>query len=1422
MQAQGNLMKNRRLLFFREGKLSGVFRNKSLCGWRIAILLVVLSGTTFAQPDQLLNKEIVFDHPPQSLGLSQRSIHCITQDKEGFLWMASWSGLIKYDGYSTRIFQADNQSPHKLKSNKILTIAEDKQGLLWIGTHVGGLYSYDKHTDRFTQYTFEQDNPYSLSNNNVWSIVQGDDGQMWIGTENGLNQFDPETGRFIRYYSDPEDSTTLTDNFITDLYIDQLGRLWGSTENGVNQITIHGDRIDVRRYYYTKDERYADLHNYVYKIGSIANNGDVSLFWSTKKGLKRLKDGVATSYEYTDRPASFSFFRTLHVVEGDEPYVLTGSEMGLNIFDPGQEKFVRFYGNFDKRTNLSHNTVHSIFIDRAGVLWVGAKKGLNKFNTYNKNFELYLTSDFDNTKSIITGIQGGAGDHYWISTIGGGLYKFQRETQASAKLKPSSFMRFKIDPQPENDFSDFVQTLHSDAKGNVWIGAAGGGVYHFNETHPLNASGTIGKYSQYSLSANGRLSDDYVMSIAKANGGGVWVGTWSGGLNKISENGGVTIFDSAILKKAPLVALYQDKEGVLWIGSRGAGFFKAIVKNERLDITVYQSGKDKKSLSNNFINTIYEDHAGSLWIGSEGGLDLFDRRTETFTSHAFLDGSNNDVVVGILEDEKGALWLSHWNGLTQFDPLSENLLLNNYDVSDRLQGGFFYNNVCFKDEEGNLFFGGSNGFNVINPENINRNPFPPRATIKNFEIFGKPVQVNKSFNGRVILDKSLDSISEIKLRHSENSISFELASIHFAAPEKNKFSYILEGFETNWQNIDANRRYINYTNLPPGSYTLRVKASNNDGVWTETDKTLHITIGAPWWKTELAIAAYAAIFVLILLIFRQLIIVRTNFINRIKIERISRENTENLNKAKLQFFTNISHEFRTPLTLIQGPLEKILNAGEGSRFVKEQLGIINRNTQTLLRLVNQLMDFRKIEAGNIKLKVAEGNIVKFIKEIKLSFEGLAEQMEVEFNFHATSNVIKAWYDRDQFEKVLFNLLSNSFKHVGKKGKIDLSLFETEDHIALIIEDNGRGIRKDALERIFERFYSIEDHGQPSTGIGLTLTKSLVELHHGQIDVESEPGQFTRFTIKLPLTPEKFAPDEVIHDFKDSEHVGHYQLVDPAPAEAPAAETGTIDKKDLSEWKKILIVEDNFEVRQYIKSLFNKKYIVLEAKDGQEGIDLAEEESPDVIISDVMMPALDGINMCKIIKSDVKTSHIPVILLTARTSLIYTVEGLEKGADDYITKPFNPRILELKVRNLIAASDRLKKIYADRETLDIEPKKVTLTSMDEKFIQNALESIERNMANSEYTIKDLGRDVGFSRMQLYRKLKALTGLSTNEFIRNIRMKRAAQLIEQDQLTIAEVTYEVGFTDLQYFRSCFKKQFGVNPSEYGKKQVIDEQE
>ncbi len=1350
------------------------------------LLVILFQGhLSQSQPHKLLEKRIVFEQLPAELGLGQRTINDIAQDSEGYIWVATWSGLIRYDGRSSKIFLVGD-GPTDLKSNKITSITESKDGNLWIGTRAQGLYLYDKSRDEFISYLTKY--PELKPFKNVWDIQLDNEGNPWLATEKGLVSI---TNDKVSVYTKKQG---LSFDFITGIYSDNNGRFWLTTENGLNYFDPQHPAA-VKQYYYgaPNSSDYA-LHNYLYDVVSVQHEGAEKIFAISKKGLKELKDGVLINRLTNFKETGYNFFRTLVAVQDNKPLLIIGSETGLNVYDVAEEKFRLFLGDFNN-ANLSHNTITSIFIDRTGVLWVGTKKGLNKFDTYDKGFKLFRNKLFDPRESIITGLSGVDND-VLISTIGGGLFHFDTQSE--------TFQKVEIEVDTENDFTDYIQKLFIDYDQNVYLGTAGNGIYRFR-LDDINSTGyQITNYDNFSTS-NGFV-DDYIMSFGSSNDGGVWVGSWSGGLSKVYANKQVKTFDHPILFEAPIVEVFQSKN-TLWVGSRGNGLYQFEVNADQLELKKVFSSFSEHKLSSDFVSVILEDDKGRIWVGTENGLDQYMENCDCFKVFGKQDGRLTNEVISMLNDEDGNLWLANWSGISVILVEEDVQLISHFDRSDRLQGEFFYNDVAYKSETGLLYFGGSNGFNIIDPGSFITNPHQPAATISSIKIFDTELKPAEPYNNREILTTRIEQTEAIQLEPYENSIELEFSAMHFAHPSKNRFQYKLEGFDQTWHETNQARPFATYTNLPHGDYKFLLRASNNDGLWQEEPLLLNIEILPPWWKTPWAVVVFGVAIILLLFAFRALIIMRTSYENDLKLAEVERKNLEKTNRAKLKFFTNVSHEFRTPLTLILGPIENLLETSSTDRYVKDQLHTVKRNASRLLKLVNQLLDFRKVESGNLKLRVAEGDFIKFVKEIKLSFDSRAEELGISFNMHSSTNVVSLYFDRDQFEKIIYNLLSNSFKHTPRGGQVNIKVIERKEDVELIVEDNGEGIPKDKFGMIFNRFYS-EDHDFEGTGIGLALVKSLVKKHHAEISFTSIEREKTAFKITLKKGKDHFADDEILTDFQDSEQIGKYVNDDFALDEEPV-EPPVVDIADL---EKLMVVEDNKDVRAFIKSIFLGQYVILEAKNGEEALHLATSEIPDIIISDVMMPVMDGITLCKNLKTNRLTSHIPVILLTARTSLIFETEGYESGADDFVSKPFSSSLLKIRVKNLVEQRKRLKTLYSQGKGVNLEPSLVSFTSADELFMKSALDSVEKNMSNSEYSVEDLGKDVGLSRMQLYRKLKAMLGMSANEFIRTIRLKRSAQLLKTNNYTISEVTYMCGFTDLQYFRKCFKALFKVNPSEY----------
>jgi signal transduction histidine kinase/DNA-binding response OmpR family regulator len=730
--------------------------------------------------------------------------------------------------------------------------------------------------------------------------------------------------------------------------------------------------------------------------------------------------------------------------------------------------------------------------------------------------------------------------------------------------------------------------------------------------------------------------------------------------------------------------------------------------------------------------------------------------------------------------------------------------------------------AAMKNSKGYMYFGGLNGFNYFHPDSIRDNPFVPPVVFTDF------VHFNADDKNSKVLNKHINYTDKIELPF-KSVFTLEFTALNYTSTEKNEYEYKLEGFSDEW--IQAgNQRTATYTNLDPGDYTFRVKGSNNDLIWNEEGSEVAITILPPWWKTKAAFVAYALLIILIFYSFRSYLVSKQKMKNNLIIKDLEKKKIEEVNQMKLRFFTNISHEFRTPLSLIMGPIESMLEMKSLDKGVTRQLKLMQGNAERLFRLINQLMDFRKIETGNMQLRASKDDIVRFLKEIKNAFNEFAKKHHITYEISAPVDKVEMYFDHDKLDKVFYNLLSNAFKFTPDHGTISVMIHMIDkngsdnprQHLEIIVQDTGAGISSDRLPKVFDRFYQIGNTSkfkrtvkQEGTGIGLALSKELIELHHGNIQVQSMEGLGTKFIIHLPVDDSHLTPEEIVHqpDYDAYMHNELYKFLssdEPSEELSQTNESGSESNEKAGNLKKILVVEDNHEVREFIRVSLEPEYQVYEAEDGIAGFDAAQKEVPDLIINDIMMPRMDGVELTGKLKKDDITCHIPVILLTAKDTVEFKIKGLEIGADDYICKPFNVRLLKTRIKNLIENRVTLQNKF--RKDILLEPKEVAVTSSDEKFLKKAMQVVENHISDSSFNVMVFVKEMGMSRSVMYRKLEAVTGQSVNEFIRSIRLKRAAQLLALNEFTISEITYEVGFNDPQYFSKCFSKQFGKTPSAY----------
>ncbi|MEM9328216.1 MAG: two-component regulator propeller domain-containing protein, partial [Bacteroidota bacterium] len=1370
---------------------------------------------------------IRFDHISTKDGLSQSDINTIYQDAQGYMWFGTHDGLNRYDGYEFTVYKPDPKKPGSINSNLIFSISGDDRGNLWIGTTGSGLNYFDRQTETFTSYT-EAD---GLAHNHVTTVFLDSQQRLWIGTNDGLNLLDlrlPEEQRTFQLFH-PEKAPFMVGwdgKSVMAIYEDSEQQIWIGGHGGLYKLS----RDEAGQLYVATMNEHVGLP--LTNVRSIVEGPNGNLLLGTDQGLFAQSRGLQMKL------IADGAINRLELVQGRDLWVGTSEGLIHYQFAPGDE-LPAFRGEFVYDPldpySLSKDVIRSIYVDKTGILWIGTNGG--GINTYDRDRKQFLhvkkspnpgSLSYDKIRSMFEDSDGTV----WIGTEGGGLNRLSPTDDG----RYNSFEHF---PSVRNPFA--IAEIVTRRRRTLLIGVEDNvGLYE------LELTGGRVRDSDFKVVTGIAAS---VFTILQDSRGNIWIGTYGKGIQRLIYQEETDDFERSAVVHDPndpnslpsniIRNIFEDRHGNIWIGT-GDGLCRVTTEES----TRHQPRFDRfqtnpahaAPISHNYILPIYESQSGVLWVGTlGGGLNRFlpgtEGSAEGFRSYGESDGLPNNVIKAILEDENGHLWLSTNVGLSRFDPVNE--VFTNFDVNDGLQDNEFQELASLRLRDGEMLFGGVNGFNAFYPREIRSNPFEPETVITEFSLSNEPVPIGAEVNGRVILQAPVNEVEALSVKYAENNLSFEFAALHFAAPRKNQFAYMLEGFDKDWIYTNADKRFATYTNIQPGQYTLKVRASNNDGLWDSTPASLELIVIPPWWRTNTAYGIYAVIAILMLVAFRRYTIIRTTEKHQLELEHIEKENMEELQRVKLDFFTNISHEFRTPLTLIKGPLDYLqanrqkLDEAEAS----EQFGLIQKNANYLLRLVNQLLDFRKLDQGKMKLFIRNADIIECIKEVSDPFQFLAQKKQINYQVVSDFDTLSSWFDPDAIEKILNNLLSNAFKFTPEGGKVEVAIRDGSKHglceaggkvqcdcLLIEVSDSGPGIARNKIGEIFQRFYteaSRVNQNSGGMGIGLAFTKSLVELHQGRIDVRSQPKKGATFSIVMPRRKEAYLDIQELNCVDDPA-TGVYVNTPTADAQAIAINDELEDQnlsKSRSKLPILLVVDDNPDIRTFLKRCLHDTYAIYEAENGEQGLEIAHQIMPKIILTDILMPVMDGIQFCEAIKTDEKTSHIPVLMLTARSSQESEFESLLTGADDYLRKPFEMELLKLKLANIISQRDELRRRFT--RNIALKPAEITVTSADEKFLQQAIETVEKHMMDTQFSVEMLVKEMGLSRSNLYLKFKEITGLSSSEFIRNIRLKRAVQLLEQSDYTVKEIMYKTGFNTASYFAKCFKKQYGMIPSEYVRK-------
>jgi signal transduction histidine kinase/ligand-binding sensor domain-containing protein/DNA-binding response OmpR family regulator len=1314
-----------------------------------------------------------FSHLDIGNGLSHNQVNSIIKDAKGFMWFGTASGLNRYDGYTFKVFRHRENDSTSLNDDLIVKIQEGPDNKFWIDTRSGQCL-FDPVSEKALINTAAYCRKLSLPTAFVTDIVKDKQGCYWFAQAgNGVTRYNPVTHTVKRFKRQPD---------ITDMTADNAGNIWIMYTDGL----LEGYNTATEKLIVHNAGLFKRPEELRYHLFADAEND----LWMYTEGLPQgafcyqIKSNTLVHY-YREAPRDRLNNNLVTGIQQDNNgmiWIIT-DHGGVNLLNKNTGAVNYLENKPEDIKSISQNSINAIYRDNTGIIWLGTyKKGLNYYHQNIIKFPVYrhLLADahslpFDDVNRFVEDDKG----NLWIGTNGGGLIYFDRST--------GNYRTFKHSATNANSISnDVIVSLCIDHNKKLWIGSYYGGLDCYDgqqfihyKNDPKNATS---------------IADNSIWEIYEDAQQQLWVGTLSGGLNRFHPeiNGFYTYRKgNGSINSNYISALAEDQEGNLWVGTESG---ISVLNKKTGGFTYYQhDSKDKGSLGNSNVTALLKDSRGNMWVATRDGLNCFDTITHSFRHFNQSDGLSENNILTLLEDNEQTLWLGTTNGLSRawvhYDAKGAlRIQFRNYDERDGLQGREFNENAALKTKQGELIFGGANGFNIISPEAISHNTVVPEVVLTDLRVFDKSLQPGEEFNNRVLLQTTISEVKNITLKYQENIFSLEFAALNYSNPEKNQYAYKLEGFNNDWLTTDGTHRTVTYTNLDPGKYTFRIKASNGDGVWNEQGAALLITILPPFWRTVPAFIIYAILLGAILLFARRLTIQRAHMRFQLAQQKKEAERVHELDLLKLKFFTNVSHEFRTPLSLIMAPVEKMMNQSKEIEQ-KKQYQLIYRNARRLLALVNQLLDFRKLEMRELRLYPSMGDIVAFVKEVTCSFSDMAGAKRIHLNFTSSIESLQISFDPDKLERILFNLLSNAFKFTPEQGSIQVAVGRKGQFVSIMVKDSGIGIPHEDQDKIFERFFQHDVPGSilnQGSGIGLAISKEFVRLHQGTLSVTSEPGKGTCFTVLLPA---------------------NNRLTEPVVSqEEPAEVTGKIARKK----PVVLIVDDNDDIRFYLKDNLRRNYTVYEAVNGAEGWEKTKQLQPDLIVSDVMMPVMDGMELCRTIKQDKQTSHIPVILLTARSAAEPKLEAFQVGANDYVTKPFSFEMLQSRIRNLLAQQEAMRKLF--QKQMEVNPSEISITSVDEQFIRQAIETVEQHISSPEFSVEDLSRALHMSRVALYKKLLALTGKSPLDFIKTLRLKRAAQLLEKSQFTISEIAYEVGFNNPKYFAKTFKKEFGLLPSEY----------
>lgn len=1376
--------------------------------------LIILFIFSFGFLYHVTANNLVIQNLNEKYGLAKNKVNCMFQDSKGFLWFGMANGLFKFDLTTFSHLTLQKNKINGFPESDIRNIIEFEPGMLLVGTYNKGLLIYNTILEKFDSVRFTSS--FNLSNSNIKYLYLDKSGIIWVGTFNGLfriKYLGKQVNRFELISEINRSNVGFVSNEIVSIMESKTGMVWFLTMSEIGyfdpltkQIRTFGIYEANTSFTFIDDKR---ILIGCFGTGLKIFNTETFKFENIR--IKGISEKALVRYVFKDKQSN------IWVSVSNEGLVLLDHD-----FKNGSVTLIS--NKNPQYSNLNSNVIYYMNESKDDAIWICGEEGVNMISLKPHYFESYpcriLKQNSEQSIGVRSLLDSNNG-FIWTGTIGGGLKQFDLTTK--------SFKDVTLVSQG-SQIGKSIQAIMRDHRGDLWLGTEGEGVVRFHpDKNSKYLSGKNINYRIYPTSFPAQsILNDFVMCFLEDRHKNIWIGTWNG-LSLIDSSDvdkpnqseiNIKNFinnpaDGQSISNNIIMSLLEDEKGDIWVGTQGG--LNKIVKTAH-GYTFMHHCKDNVGnlLSDKKILCLYKSKKGNFWFSTQdGGISLIDTNTGIYEDFNSENGFNDNIINSISEDTDGKLWLGSNNGLCCFD--QNNHSFKNYTTEDGLiSNDFLFASNC---KSGNsLYFGVNGGLTSFVPYEVVSPSFKPNLVFTDFRLFNKSVLVN---DGKSPLKQTISVEKNITLSYNQNFITIAFTALNYKQEMEIQYSCMMEGLETSWDNLGKEQK-VTYTNLAPGKYVFKVKAFSPSDYNNASLISLEINVKPPFWKTIWAYIIYWLLIVYAIIQSYMFFLNKEKRKNALALERLNAKRIHEIDLMKLQFFTNISHEFRTPLTLLAAPLDSLIKENPQPAKAQSYYQLMLRNVQRLTRLIDQLLDLRKIEEGYLKVEWVQGDIVEFVQKTFNTFQNYAEKRNMYLTFQSGSTEVFTYFDADKLDKILFNLLSNAFKYTEDYGTIALKLSEkepsevpmgklTERYLEIKLSDSGAGIPKESIAELFKPFHQInkiKPIGTGATGIGLSLTKELVELHNGFITVESEVNKGSVFTVYLPVYKHDPQEGAAASSIAYSDEFIHEDVTESATEDSKQIETGkanTTVSKPL-----VLIVEDNLDMRSFLQDELEKSYRIITAVNGLEGLEQAVQNIPDLVISDVMMDKMDGVELCRQLKTDERTSHIPVVLLTARHSEEIKMSSYETGADDYITKPFSTSLLLSRMKNLIDQRRKLRALFGKENNFD--PKIVTTNKIDSNFLEKLVQVVEKNIDNPKFDPVMLASDMCMSKMQLYRKVAALTNQTVYNYIRTIRLNKAAQLLLASDMQIAEIAISVGYLEPSNFTKCFTRQFNQTPSQF----------